>query len=102
MGGDYQRARGRHKPSACGSSESVGSLTMARDLNLALIPGDGIGTEVVAEAMKVLDAVAPKAGINVSTTQYDLRNPLQRHRRAALGCCHRGNCELVTPYCSGL
>ena len=45
---------------------------MARDLNLALIPGDGIGTEVVAEAMKVLDAVAPKAGINVSTTHYDL------------------------------
>ena len=41
-------------------------------LNLALIPGDGIGTEVVAEAMKVLDAVAPKAGINVSTTHYDL------------------------------
>ena len=45
---------------------------MARDLNLALIPGDGIGTEVVAEAMKVLDAVAPKAGINVLTTHYDL------------------------------
>ena len=45
---------------------------MARDLNLALIPGDGIGTEVVAEAIKVLDAVAPKAGINVSTTHYDL------------------------------
>ena len=78
---------GRHKPSACGCSESVGnesvgnesvgnesvgSPTMARDLNLALIPGDGIGTEVVAEAMKVLDAVAPKAGVNVSTTHYDL------------------------------
>ena len=26
-------------------------------VNLALIPGDGIGTEVVAEALKVLDAV---------------------------------------------
>ena len=83
---------GRHEPSACGCSESVGkesvgnesvgnesvgnesvgSPTMARDLNLALIPGDGIGTEVVAEAMKVLDAVAPKVGINVSTTHYDL------------------------------
>lgn len=41
-------------------------------LNLALIPGDGIGTEVVAEAMKVLDAVAPAAGLSVSTTEYDL------------------------------
>ena len=45
---------------------------MSRSLNLALIPGDGIGTEVVAEAMKVLDAVAPAAGISVSTTEYDL------------------------------
>lgn len=45
---------------------------MARELNLALIPGDGIGTEVVAEAMKVLDAVAPAAGLTVTTTEYDL------------------------------
>ena len=45
---------------------------MATTLNLALIPGDGIGTEVVAEAMKVLDAIAPKAGITVTTTEYDL------------------------------
>jgi 3-isopropylmalate dehydrogenase len=45
---------------------------MARELNLALIPGDGIGTEVVAEAMKVLEAVAPKAGFTVSATEYDL------------------------------
>ena len=34
---------------------------MSRTLNLALIPGDGIGTEVVAEAMKVLLAIAPLA-----------------------------------------
>lgn len=45
---------------------------MARTLNLALIPGDGIGTEVVTEAMKVLEAVAPAAGFTVSATEYDL------------------------------
>ena len=45
---------------------------MARTLNLALIPGDGIGTEVVAEAMKVLEAIAPAAGFTVSATEYDL------------------------------
>jgi len=45
---------------------------MARELNLALIPGDGIGTEVVAEAMKVLEAVAPKAEFTVAATEYDL------------------------------
>ena len=31
---------------------------MSRTLNLALIPGDGIGTEVVAEAIKVLEAIS--------------------------------------------
>jgi 3-isopropylmalate dehydrogenase len=41
-------------------------------VNLALIPGDGIGTEVVDEAMKVLSAVAPAAGFTVNTTEYDL------------------------------
>ena len=43
---------------------------MARTLNLALIPGDGIGTEVVAEALKVLDAV--KGDMTVTTQEYDL------------------------------
>ena len=30
--------------------------------NIAVIPGDGIGPEVVSEAIKVLDAVAAKSG----------------------------------------
>ncbi len=38
-------------------------------LNLAVIPGDGIGAEVTTEALKVLDAVAPQ---RFSTTRYDL------------------------------
>lgn len=45
---------------------------MTQTLNLALIPGDGIGTEVVAEAMKVLEAIAPAAELEVVTTEYDL------------------------------
>jgi 3-isopropylmalate dehydrogenase len=43
-----------------------------QDLRLAVIPGDGIGTEVVAEGMKVLSAVAPAAGFRISPTYYDL------------------------------
>lgn len=42
------------------------------ELNLAVIAGDGIGTEVVAEGLKVLEAVAPAAGLAIATTQYDL------------------------------
>jgi len=45
---------------------------MSRTLSLALIPGDGIGTEVVAEALKVLAAIAPAAELDVQTTDYDL------------------------------
>lgn len=45
---------------------------MARDIKLAVIPGDGIGTEVVAEGLKVLSAVAASAGLNFSTSDYDL------------------------------
>jgi len=40
-------------------------------LNLAVIPGDGIGAEVVAEGLKVLDA-ATGSGFSVTTTTYDL------------------------------
>lgn len=45
---------------------------MTRTYSIALIPGDGIGTEVVAEAVKVLQAVAPRAGCEFVTTDFDL------------------------------
>ncbi|WP_066362840.1 3-isopropylmalate dehydrogenase [Herbidospora mongoliensis] len=38
------------------------------NIRLAVIPGDGIGTEVVAEGLKVLDAI----GVKVESTHYDL------------------------------
>jgi 3-isopropylmalate dehydrogenase len=41
-------------------------------LNLAVIGGDGIGPEVVAEGLKVLAAVTATSGVTVSTTAYDL------------------------------
>ena len=37
-------------------------------MKLAVIPGDGIGPEVVAEGLKVLRGVVP----GVTTTEYDL------------------------------
>ena len=40
-------------------------------LALAVIPGDGIGPEVTAEALKVLDAAAP-SGVKFEATLYDL------------------------------
>ena len=39
---------------------------------LAVIGGDGIGPEVTAEALKVLEAAASLAGVKVEPTSYDL------------------------------
>jgi len=39
---------------------------------LAVIPGDGIGPEVVAEGLKVLDVVAAKHGLTFEKTEYEL------------------------------
>ena len=42
---------------------------MPRTISLAVIAGDGIGPEVIAEAVKVLRAVAP-ADVTIDTTEY--------------------------------
>jgi 3-isopropylmalate dehydrogenase len=47
-------------------------LGMSTHYNLAVVPGDGIGTEVVAEGLKVLDAVSARHGISFARTEYDL------------------------------
>jgi len=39
---------------------------------LAVIPGDGIGPEVVVEGLKVLDVVAAKHGLTFEKTEYEL------------------------------
>lgn len=44
---------------------------MSRTIRLAVVPGDGIGQEVVAEGLKVLRAVLP-AEVKLETTEYDL------------------------------
>lgn len=45
---------------------------MARSIRLAVVPGDGIGPEVVAEALHVLQTVAPAYDLKFETTHYDL------------------------------
>jgi 3-isopropylmalate dehydrogenase len=45
---------------------------MTRSFNIAVIPGDGIGPEVVAEGLKVLETVAARYGTKFETTEYDL------------------------------
>ncbi|MFB8200936.1 3-isopropylmalate dehydrogenase [Kitasatospora purpeofusca] len=44
---------------------------MSRTIRLAAVPGDGIGQEVVAEGLKVLEAVLP-ADVKLESTEFDL------------------------------
>jgi 3-isopropylmalate dehydrogenase len=45
---------------------------MSRTLKLAVIPGDGIGPEVISEALKVLDVVVPSTDLVIDKTQFAL------------------------------
>ena len=45
---------------------------MSKSFNLAVIGGDGIGPEVVAQGIRVLDKVAAKHGVTFDKTEYDL------------------------------
>ena len=55
------------------SSTSTSPSTAAAfgTVRLAVVPGDGIGQEVVPEALKVLEVVAP-SGVKFEQTRYDL------------------------------
>ena len=44
----------------------------AKQFDIAVIPGDGIGPEVIAEARKVLDAALASSDAEVSYTEYSL------------------------------
>ena len=39
-----------------------------KDIRIAVLPGDGIGPEIVAQAVKAVDAVAAKFGYNITYT----------------------------------
>src|SRR3954454_16139143 len=56
------------------SSSRTGAATghAPSSFSLAVIPGDGIGTEVVAEGLKVLEAAAAHEGAKFALTEYDL------------------------------
>jgi len=45
---------------------------MTRNIKLAVVAGDGIGPEVVAEGLKTLDAALAGSDLTVTTTEFDL------------------------------
>lgn len=45
---------------------------MAKKYRIAVIPGDGTGTEVIREALKALDAASQKSGFSTEKVHFDL------------------------------
>ena len=45
---------------------------MTRVIDLAVAPGDGIGQEVVPEALRVLDVIEKRFDVEFRRTEYDL------------------------------
>ncbi|WP_369789007.1 3-isopropylmalate dehydrogenase [Rouxiella sp. WC2420] len=45
---------------------------MSKTHHIAVLPGDGIGPEVMAQAYKVLEAVRQRFGLNITTSEYDV------------------------------
>ncbi|MFI2755214.1 3-isopropylmalate dehydrogenase [Cellulomonas sp. P22] len=46
--------------------------TAARDIRLAVVAGDGIGTEVVEQGLLALEAALPGGSVRLTTTDFDL------------------------------
>lgn len=45
---------------------------MSKTYHIAVLPGDGIGPEVMAQAYKILNAVRQKFGVYITTREYDV------------------------------
>ena len=45
---------------------------MTQTYHIALLPGDGIGPEVMAQAIKALEAVRQRFGMRITTSEYDV------------------------------
>jgi len=52
---------------------------MAKTYNIALMPGDGTGPEVIAEGVKVIKAAAEREGFSLKLTHYDFGG--ERYKR---------------------
>ena len=58
-------------------------MTTNRVYRIAVIPGDGIGKEVVPEGVRVLEAAAKKFGFELRQDRFRLRHPATITRSTA-------------------
>ena len=51
---------------------------MKRSFEIAVIPGDGTGPEVIAEGIKVLNAASSRFGFSLNFNNFDFSNSILR------------------------
>ena len=73
---------------------------MSKNYKIAVLPGDGTGPEVIAEAIKVLDAAGKKFGFSTEKKYFDwaantTSRPARRSRPT-----RRNSCRSMTRSCS--
>ncbi|KHS77927.1 3-isopropylmalate dehydrogenase [Pectobacterium brasiliense] len=66
---------------------------MTKSYHIAVLPGDGIGPEVMAQAHKVLDAVRQRFGIRITTSEYDVGGIAIDHQSTPLPQATVAGCE---------
>ncbi|XPE40767.1 isocitrate/isopropylmalate family dehydrogenase [Shigella flexneri] len=54
------------------NDEQQGNRVMSKKYHIAVLPGDGIGPEVMAQALKVLDAIRNRFNMRITTSHYDV------------------------------
>ncbi|CUX97299.1 3-isopropylmalate dehydrogenase [Candidatus Hoaglandella endobia] len=45
---------------------------MSRTYHISVLPGDGIGPEIMAQAYKIIEAVRQRFAVNITTKEYDV------------------------------
>ena len=93
--------RSRHQGDDQNAEHNRTNITTTMDVNIALLAGDGIGPEIIAEATKVLDRVAAKFGHQIRLPRgVSGRLRPSTPRATPIPTRRTPSARLPTPYCS--
>lgn len=73
---------------------------MSKNYHIAVLPGDGIGPEVMNQAMKVLEAVRQRFAMHITTSQYDVGGAAIDRQGTPLPQATVAGCEQADAICS--
>lgn len=73
---------------------------MSKNYKIAVLPGDGTGPEVIAEAIKVLDAAGKKFGFSTEKKYFDWGGEHYLKTGETLRPTRRNSCRSMTRSCS--